>query len=191
MQNLNTLFRLAASAFITLCLSVTPTTQAPLITSGMDAVVGQAGWYTSNVIIHTATFTDPQILAPAADIRVEREGQNEVLIPDGLGGTATQLVNIDKSAPSVSIANLYQRGDGAIILSVTVFDQVSGPSILQISLDNGKTWHTYSVDRAYSAPEYIWNLAVDQKSLNKNILARAIDVAGNISAATAYAGTEQ
>jgi hypothetical protein len=160
----------------------------------MDAVVGHAGWYTSNVTIHTATFIDPQILALGADILVEREGHNEILIPDGMGGTGIQVVNIDKTAPVVSIADLYLRGDGATILSATVSDLISGPASLDVSLDNGVTWRTYRMPGGYSVTEWVCSLEVDSDQITMGqplILARAVDVAGNISAVTTFVGSEK
>jgi len=194
MQPLITLLRLTASALIMLYMPSPTSTRPHLITSGMDAVVGHAGWYTSNVTIHTAIFADPEILSPASDILVEREGLNEVPIPDGMGGTATQFVNIDKTAPVVSITDVYVRSDGATVLSVTVSDLTSGPAILDISFDRGFTWQSYSAQSGYLAPEHVWSveinqgLAIGSPSL---ILARAVDVAGNMSAATAYIGAEE
>ena len=194
MQHFVTFLRLVATTLITVGLSSPATAKPPLITSGMNAAVGRSGWYTSNVTIHTATFVAPDILATAADIQVEQEGRNEVSIPDGLDGNATQIVNIDKKAPEVSIADLYVRGDGATILSVTVSDPVSGPATLDVSLDNGTTWQSYSVENGYSSPEWVCNLEVDHSLLTvsqPHILARAVDVAGNISAVATYAGAEK
>jgi len=180
------MFFMAASLLL-ISASAPVNTQPPLIVSGMDAVVGNSGWYTSNVIIHTAVFADPEILAPAADIRVESEGLHEIPIPDGLGGTATQFVNIDKSAPVVSINDLYVRGDGATILSVSVFDPISGPAALDVSLDNGLTWQTYIVQRNPSIPEYVWDLEIKPTRAD-HIFARAVDVAGNMSGVVTFAG---
>ncbi|MEI7849273.1 MAG: hypothetical protein WCK35_25975, partial [Chloroflexota bacterium] len=158
-----------------------------LILSGMDASVVRSGWYTSDVIIHTATFDDPDILAPAADIQVTYEGRNEVPIPDGLGGTATQFVNIDKSAPVVSMNDLYTRGDGVTVLSVTVTDVVSGPDGVEISLDHGQTWQPHVLPNGFSAPDVTWNLEI-QPDHPENILARGVDVAGNVSAVATLVG---
>jgi len=187
------MFFMAASLLL-ISASAPASAQAPLIVSGMDAVVGNSGWYTSNVIIHTATFADPEILAPAADIRVDSEGLHEVPIPDGLGGTATQFVNIDKTAPVVSINDLYVREDGATILSVSVSDPISGPGELDVSLDNGLTWQIYIAHQDPSIPEYVWNLEIESDKVagkHAGILARAVDVAGNMSAVLTFDEAEK
>ena len=182
--------RLIATSFAALCLSA-PANQPPLIVSGMDAVVGQAGWYTSDVTIHTAIFADPEILGPAADIYVYKEGHNEVSIPDGLGGMAMQIVNIDKTAPVVTINDLYLRGDGATILSVTVSDAVSEPVAVQVSLDGGRTWRTDTLPSGFSAPEVTWSLDIDPRQLageRTTFLARGVDMAGNASEIMTFTG---
>ena len=194
MQSFIALLRFTATAFITMCISLPATAQPPLITSGMDAVVGRAGRYISNATIHTATFVDPQILAPGADILIEHEGLNEIPIPDGMGGTAMQIVNIDKTAPAVSSANPYVCCDGPTNLSVTLSDPVSGPASLDVSHDHGTTWQTHSVESGYSAPERVWSLKVDHglfTASQPHTLARTVDVAGITSAVVTYAGAEK
>jgi hypothetical protein len=187
MQPLSIFLRWSAAAMAAFCLSAPATFQPPLIVSGMEALVGRSGWYTSSVTIHTAIFDDPKLLAPAADIKVEREGRNEVPIPDGMGGTATQFVNIDRTAPVVAIKDLYVREDGARVLSVTVTDPISGPAEVDISLDQGQSWQPHILPDWSSAPEVTWNLEI-QPGRSENILVRGVDVAGNVSAVATFVG---
>ena len=194
MQPFIALLRLSVTAFISMCISLPATAQLAVDTSGMDAVVGRAGWYISNPRIHTTPFADPQILARGADFLIEHEGLNEIPIPAGMGGTAMQIVNIDKTTQAVSSANSCVRFDGPTNLLATISDPVSGPASLEVSLDLGTTLQPYSVESGYSAPEWVWSEEVDHglfTASQPHPLARAVDVAGITSAVVTYSGVEK
>jgi hypothetical protein len=156
----------------------------------MEAVVGHSGWYTSNVTLHTAAFIEPNIMAPVANILVEREGSNEVSIPDGLGGTATQIVNIDKTPPSVNWNTPFNTEATASSseLSADIKDQASGICLVELSIDNGQNWIEgwNSAGFALNEPvkETTWTYHPGFPEFDKgahSVILRAHDCAGNIS----------
>jgi len=189
-QPLSAFFRFTGAAFAMLCLSSPATVQPPRIVSGMDAVVGQAGWYTSDVILHTASFIDPDITISVDDIRVDHEGFNEVPIPDGMGGTAIQLINIDKTAPSVRWNSLpYSEVTAKTSgLSAEIADQGSGICLVELSTDHGRTWiegwNAVGFALKDVVKESTWSYHFGFPEFDNGphtLLLRARDCAGNIS----------
>jgi hypothetical protein len=190
MKNIVAFFHLMSVAFAALSLSTSAPAQPPLIVSGMDAVVGNSGWYTSNVIIYTAAFIDPNIVAPVGDILVEHEGTNEVLIPDGLGGTTTQIVNIDKTPPSVNWNTPSNTAitAGSSVLSADIKDQISGVCLVELSIDNGQSWiegwnsTAFALNEPVKETTWIYHPSFPEFDNGAhNVILRAHDCAGNIS----------
>ena len=165
--------------------------EAQVVDAGFtQAVTGMNGWYLSDVTITALSpvVADGKLLQPGEILTISNESEQriEYTSPDRKS-TAAQIIRIDKTAPLMTINDLYHRGDGATILSVSVIDVVSGPAALDTSLDNGLTWQTYPVSGDGSVPEVVWDIEVAPDSTGP-ILARAVDVAGNTSVIVKFIG---
>ncbi|WP_211289484.1 glycoside hydrolase family 3 protein [Luteimicrobium subarcticum] len=159
---------------------VAPVTgQAPKITVA-PTTTSATGWYKGTVNV-AVTLDDPdtqtayvsidggETVRYTAPVTVTGEGEHQVEVfaqADGGAVSSTSLtVKIDDTKPTVKATS---TAGGKLTLKAT--DALSGVRSVQYSLDNGKTWKTYTttVTVTTGAP--------------KAVVFRATDQAGNVSA---------
>ncbi|MGC5165463.1 glycoside hydrolase family 3 C-terminal domain-containing protein [Luteimicrobium sp. DT211] len=158
----------------------TETGPAPAFTVTTSPAAPASGWFTGPVNVSVSAAAD-DIVTVAVDggesqaytgtpVTVSGDGEHQVLVAvtadSSKPGLKALTLKIDGTAPTVSVTSAVS---GKLALKAT--DELSGVKSIQYSLDNGKTWKTYTSAVAISGAP-------------KAVSYRATDKAGNVSATT-------
>jgi hypothetical protein len=176
---------------------------APVITVSRNGTLGDHGWYRSDVdfqITVTDAMSGPQYGEYRIDgstwvstgsttgemnFTVSGDGTHtvEYRVFDQAGNVASQseTIQIDTADPSVSFTAPSQDTpvDKITKVSGTSSDVTSGLNIVEVSVDNGSSW----IPVSNGAWAYDWKVSTVANGSHP-ILARARDVAGNVSSAS-------
>ena len=181
-------------------LSISASSPAPesIAEQGVDAgftvaTTGLNGWYTSNLTVYAVTqvVANGKLLHPGESITVSDEGDQriEFASPDG-ESTATQLMRIDKTLPTVTWNSIHNTEVTATSsgLSAEIADAGSGVCLVQFSTDNGRSWiegwSAAGFNLAEPIKETTWtdhNGFPEFSSGSHVVILRAQDCAGNFS----------
>jgi hypothetical protein len=175
----------------------------PVMDVARDAVVGDRGWYRSDVVYQIAS-TDIASGAQHVEYRIDGgawvstgstnggvsftvSGDGDHTIEyrafDNAGNVASQseTIRIDETAPSVSFTapSANTPVDKVINVSGTSSDAASGLDVVEVSVDNGSLWTPVSNGKWM----YGWKVS-EVSNGSRSILVRARDMAGNVSSAS-------
>ena len=147
-------------------------------------VPGLNGWYTSPVQVYKFREFGSSVV-PNGYVTVSSEGIHEVPVGPG----AKQIIRIDQTGPQTEWVDPAPGSivSGVMDVHTMSTDEVSYPAVVEVSLDNGKTWQSTE----FPPKEMNWLKRTPEVGLSVNwdttgltagsytLLARSQDVAGN------------
>jgi hypothetical protein len=180
-------------------------THLPSIEGSLSGILGENGWFTSNVTL-SASAVDPlpgsgiDAFTYTLDGTPENlytvplsltDGQHTVRLNTrdhaGLAYSMEQAINVDTVKPALTFQSMLPDWvKETVTLEGTAEDGGSGLSTLEISTDGGQTWQPLTGTTSWS---YSWDTSKSPNGPDE-VLVQAIDKAGLINRQTLKTGVD-
>ncbi|MHA6480903.1 carboxypeptidase-like regulatory domain-containing protein [Paenibacillus sp. strain BS8-2] len=152
----------------------------PTVTATAERAPDRGEWYNRDVLVSFHAEDEEGELTIDPPVLVTTEGANQIITgsavdAEGLIGTGSLQINLDKTAPTTIASASGETGDGNwyrsnVSVTLSWADDVSGVEKTMYSLDRGRTWRDYDGAIPFS------------REGEHRLYYRSVDIAGNTEA---------
>ncbi len=168
--------------------------QPPLTTISFSGILGDDGWFTSEVTVTLSATEDSEVdkieysfdniswITYSSSFTITREGRTSIYYKStGKAGNVeainSETIKIDKTTPSISITSPFNGSEtrsSTVTVAFTGSDEISGIDHYEVRI-NGFSWINTAVDTAYTFMDVsdgthtVYVKAVDKAGLSEEV----------------------